>query len=58
MDRSRYKCPEILDFHGFHGVFAVPGAKIVAEINPIAKNDLRAADAKYAIIPGVGGGKM
>ena len=50
---------KICDFHGFYGVFAIPSAKMVPGINQIAsENDLRAADSKYAVTLGVGGGKM
>ena len=37
MDRSRYECPRIHDFHGFYGVFTIPSGKSVRLINPIAK---------------------
>ena len=59
MDRSRYKWSKIIGFHDFYGVFAIPSAKMVPGINQIAsENDLRAADSKYAVTLGVGGGKM
>ena len=59
MDRSRYKCPEIMDFLEFQCVFATPGAKMLPRINPIALgNGLRAAELKYDLVCGVGYGKF
>ena len=50
MDRSRCKCPEILENHGFKGVFAIPRGCRRPTGDPIAKKKgFEAAELKYAL---------